>query len=602
VLEFVIKFKDQLGTGLASIGANVEKTFAKMDARGKVLGNSIQGINTKLDALQRTRDISLNLREVKLANKEIAALEKQKNKLTGNTGGGGLSVMGLAKGFIGLQAVKMAGEGIIASIGGAMERGATNTSFGVLTGSKGNGDKLTGDLAKLSADTILGPGVFKNAQTMLSFGVEAKNIMPIMKMLGDISGGSQDKLDGLALAFANTASAGKLTGQDLLQYVNAGFNPLNEISRTTGKSMSSLRKDMEDGNITVKMVADSMSTATSKGGRFNDMLNKAAETPYGKFQKLQGQLQEVGIKLGNALMPAVSALLDLAGPALDVLASGIDKVQSFLMPLFGKIKPVFTALQPLFKAMADVSLPWFEHVKGFISKVITTLAPILVNIANIVSSVLGPAFRLVYPILGKLLDLLGWIIEKVGWAIEKLTWLFSKIAEGIGWVLDKAVSVTRSKTAIIADAIKSGLSDNQMSQFFKKVGELHGSNYMGAMMDKIGQAAKWADMFYNTNFFSNKFNDIKSSLSTKTPVLKTATGAGSYNFSGTSGADATSKDKEKVGKDVNGITGGGTRNTYISLGKFLENVNFYNSSAKEGLDQMQEMLEDCLLRVLNSAQ
>lgn len=44
--------------------------------------------------------------------------------------------------------------------------------------------------------------------------------MDDMRMLGDISGGNANKLKSLALVYGQVSSAGKLTGQDLLQMIN----------------------------------------------------------------------------------------------------------------------------------------------------------------------------------------------------------------------------------------------------------------------------------------------------------------------------------------------------------------------------------------------
>lgn len=90
--------------------------------------------------------------------------------------------------------------------------------------------------------------------------------------------GNADRFQHLALAFAQVSAAGKLTGQDLLQMVNAGFNPLQEISKKTGKSISELKDDMADGAISVKMVEDAMKGATSEGGRFFGGMEKASKT------------------------------------------------------------------------------------------------------------------------------------------------------------------------------------------------------------------------------------------------------------------------------------------------------------------------------------
>ena len=88
-------------------------------------------------------------------------------------------------------------------------------------------------------------------KTMMAFGLNAEFAFGKLKNIGDIALGDKQKMQSLALAFAQMSSTGKLTGQDLMQMVNAGFNPLQEISKQTGKSVAELKKEMERGAISV---------------------------------------------------------------------------------------------------------------------------------------------------------------------------------------------------------------------------------------------------------------------------------------------------------------------------------------------------------------
>jgi hypothetical protein len=99
-------------------------------------------------------------------------------------------------------------------------------------------------------------------------------------------------------------------GQEVLQMVNAGFNPLQEISRTTGIAMTELRKQMEQGGISAQMVADAFKSATEEGGRFAGMNEKLAATLSGQFAKAGGDVKALAIEIGTALTPAVTALLE----------------------------------------------------------------------------------------------------------------------------------------------------------------------------------------------------------------------------------------------------------------------------------------------------
>ncbi|MBR0361060.1 MAG: tape measure protein [Paraprevotella sp.] len=83
-------------------------------------------------------------------------------------------------------------------------------------------------------------GLIDAQKTMMSFGMSGEQAFNTLKQIGDIAMGDSQKMQSLSLAFAQMYSTSKLTGQDLMQMINAGFNPLNEISKATGKSVGQL--------------------------------------------------------------------------------------------------------------------------------------------------------------------------------------------------------------------------------------------------------------------------------------------------------------------------------------------------------------------------
>jgi tape measure domain-containing protein len=177
---------------------------------------------------------------------------------------------------------------------------AYEISFRTLLGSQDKADALFGSLREFAVKTPMQLGdLAKGAQTLLGFGIEADKIMPTLKQIGDISMGNAEKFGSLTLAFAQMSSTGKLMGQDLLQMINAGFNPLSIISQKTGKSIGELKKEMEKGAISVEMVADAFKTATSEGGMFYGMLEKQGEGLAGAIAQLQGAWEEALNTLGE---------------------------------------------------------------------------------------------------------------------------------------------------------------------------------------------------------------------------------------------------------------------------------------------------------------
>lgn len=227
----------------------------------------------------------------------------------GSMGGGGLAFG--AKAFAGammanelLKAGGAAKQFVADSqdIFAANERNAA--SFEVFTGSAEKTRILMEDMKRLAAVSgITLSAMASGASSMMSFGVATGDVTDKMKQMAAISRGDPERFKSMALAYGQVTAAGKLMGQENLQLINAGFAPLAEISRTTGRSMAELRKDMENGLITTKMVADAFASATSEGGRFNGMLEKIGETTSGAQSKSKAAWDQAKNDVGEALAP-----------------------------------------------------------------------------------------------------------------------------------------------------------------------------------------------------------------------------------------------------------------------------------------------------------
>ena len=187
------------------------------------------------------------------------------------------------------------------------------TSLKVLLG--GSQERLDSIMGQIKEYALASPLNTKDmvgaVQMMTSFGIEAEKSIDYLKAIGDISMGDAGKFNSLALAFSQMSSAGKLMGQDLMQMVNAGFNPLEEMARKTGKSIGQLKEEMSKGAITSQMVQDAFISATSAGGKFFGMADEGSKTLNGQISMLQesfdNMFNEIGEKGEGVVMNAVKA-------------------------------------------------------------------------------------------------------------------------------------------------------------------------------------------------------------------------------------------------------------------------------------------------------
>jgi len=255
--------------------------------------------------------------------------------------------MGLALGAVATGLGALAKNGM--AYNSQMEQ--YTTSFTTMLGSASAAQAKVAELKEYAAKTPFEMTDLANAtKTILGFGVAEERADTAMKRMGDISQGNAEKFNSLSLVYGQVASTGKLMGQDLLQMINAGFNPLQQIAEKTGASMGDLKAVMSgdktskefqtmvknaqkevkklgenaspaakmlaqigtEGVISADLVDQAMQIATEKGGLFYGAMDKQSKTAAGLISTLKDNLNALG---GDAFAGLSNAAKEQAIPA-----------------------------------------------------------------------------------------------------------------------------------------------------------------------------------------------------------------------------------------------------------------------------------------------
>lgn len=264
--------------------------------------------------------------KVKL-NLDSAAYEYGLKQCVSATKTLGTVLAGLGVGF---GAVKIT-EGIKNIAANALKASSdfeqAGVQFGVMLGDAKKAQRLVNEIQDMANVTPFETQDLLDAsKTLLNFGINVQDILPDLRMLGDIAGGDKQRMQSLTLAFSQMSSAGRLMGQDLLQMINAGFNPLQVISEKTGKSMAVLKDEMSKGKISVEMVRQAFVDATSEGGRFYGMMNKQSETLEGKISTLNDAYTIMTRTLSDMMIPSLKEGVE---EITEVVNSTTEAIKSF---------------------------------------------------------------------------------------------------------------------------------------------------------------------------------------------------------------------------------------------------------------------------------
>ena len=261
----------------------------------------------------------------------------------GKIGSGMSSVFKIGAGAITGVTTAMSGAiGIGAKYNSDIEQ--LQTSFEVMTGSADKAKQIVEDLKAIGAKTPFElKDLAETTQLLMNYGMTADDAKSKMMMLGDISQGSAEKMNRIAMAYGQMSSAGKVQLEDVKQMIEAGFNPLQEISQSTGESMNSLYDRISQGTLSVDEITASMERSTSAGGKYFQSMQKQSQTVAGQMSTLKdntnnllGSLSEsFSSSLGGTILPMLNETIGGLQQAFDT--GGIQGFVSALGPALGSI-------------------------------------------------------------------------------------------------------------------------------------------------------------------------------------------------------------------------------------------------------------------------
>ena len=166
----------------------------KIDGDSRGYEEALKKVESKTE--QTSKKIQSTMND---ANSTVGGINKIAKGIAVAVGGAGAAVLGMG--------LKYNAE---------MEQ--YKAGFSTLLGSAEQADKTISSLKSFAEKTPFELTDLASASTtLLAFGEDANNLMPDLKMLGDISLGNSEKFKSLALVFGQVQSQGRLMGQDLLQ-------------------------------------------------------------------------------------------------------------------------------------------------------------------------------------------------------------------------------------------------------------------------------------------------------------------------------------------------------------------------------------------------
>jgi tape measure domain-containing protein len=360
-----------------------------------------------------------------------------------------ISYSAAVTGLISTMAAKLAAEYEKAAI-----------AFEVMTGSASVGKKLIEDLVQMAVETPFhSTELIAAGKQLKAFGFNAQEILPTLHALGETASGTGTPLWRIVLAFGQVRTAGRLLGQELRQFTNAGIPMAEMLAAVMNKPVETIRKLVREGNVGFREVAMAFNKMTQEGGMYSGLMERInKETVAGRWENFTENLQVAARNFGLAAFEGLG-LKDVISSMTDAtkdFTNNKDAVVEFFRRLKAGVKDVYDFLKPVFEWVKQNEELITTILKvggalvlfGGILKITTLLFKFMVftgmGLIGILHplALLGAAFLILPVVIGPAKAVLGGLVEIVEsgikaigeWITRNQDWIFKIAAVTIGYV------------------------------------------------------------------------------------------------------------------------------------------------------------------------
>ena len=265
----------------------------------------------------------------------------------------------LATGF---AAASTAGAGVVAML--VRQGVAYNTlqqqSRAALTAITGSAEGANAQMDKLddfARNSPFSKATFITAQQqMLGFGIEAEKVIPYLDSIQNATaaiGGSNQEIGDLAFIMAQISAAGKITGQDLMQFGSRGVNAAKLIGDQMGKTENEIRESITSGTLDANEALDALAAGMSE--TYEGAAAGVKDTWIGATDRIRAATRDLGAVLASPFVdPRGGGMaLDWANGLADLLRAVESQAKPLIETLLPKMVPLSGKITDGLQAATD---------------------------------------------------------------------------------------------------------------------------------------------------------------------------------------------------------------------------------------------------------
>lgn len=185
-----------------------------------------------------------------------------------------------------------------------------------MLGSKAKADRLQSEIVSMAAKTPFSlQEVAQGVKQLLAYQESQESVIDTTKRLGDISAGLGVPIGRLIMAYGQVRAKGRLMGDDLRQFTEAGIPMIAELAKHFGVTQDKINDMVSAGKVGFEDVRAVLLKLTDEGGMFFNLMEKQSKSLTGMVSNLgdawERMLNQIGESNEGVLAGSIQMLTNL---------------------------------------------------------------------------------------------------------------------------------------------------------------------------------------------------------------------------------------------------------------------------------------------------
>lgn len=235
-----------------------------------------------------------------------------------------------------------------------------------IIGNKARADQLMSDVIEMAAKTPFSLAeVGQGAKQLLAVQEPVDDVITSLRQLGDISAGLSVPLSQLIKAYGDVRAKGRMMGQEMLQFMNAGVPIVAELAKHMDVAESEVSDLVAKGKVGFNDLKAVISNLSDEGGMFYNLMEKQSASLTGRLSNLGDSWDQMLNKIGESNEGILYAGIEGLNSLVENYETVLDVLKAIVVT-YGAYKGAVVLLHMAEKArnISGAISAWFSLAKG----------------------------------------------------------------------------------------------------------------------------------------------------------------------------------------------------------------------------------------------